>query len=242
MTTTVIIDAAVVIVLVIFTLVGARRGLFRTLAGLVILGLSLVGAGMLAETFAPPLADLAAPALEGYVTEKVETAVATHFAETELSAMNVTLELPDLSLLEGMLEELGLDARDWGALAENIQINITESGAAVQDAVLDTVLEPLVQTLTYGVVYILAFVLLMVLLHVLFGAMGVVTKLPGLRTLNTLGGGILGLAEGILTVFLGVWVARQLGVSFTSEALAEAHILHMFTANSPLSGLTFLNH
>ena len=242
MTTTVIIDAAVVIVLVIFALVGAKRGLFRALAGLVILVLSLVGAGMLATTFAPPLAEMVAPALEGYVSQQVETAFSAQFGETDLTGTALTLELPDLGQLEALLEQLGVDAEDWGIMAENIQISILEDGAAVQDAVLDAVLEPLVHTLMYGIVYILAFVLLMVLLHVLFGAMNLVTKLPGLRTLNTLGGGILGFAEGILLVFLGVWVARQLGVSFDSEALADAHILHMFTTNSPLSALSFLNH
>lgn len=242
MTTTVIIDAAVVVVLVIFALVGAKKGLFRTLAGLVILALSLVGAGMLATTFAPPLAKMVAPALEGYVSQQVEEAFSVQFGDMDLAGTELTLELPDLGQLEALLGQLGVDTEDLGLMTENIRLNIAEGGAAVQDAVLDAVLEPLVQTLMYGIVYILAFVLLMVLLHILFGAMGLVAKLPGLRTLNTLGGGILGLIEGILLVFLGVWIARQLGVSFESEALAEAHILHMFTTNSPLSALSFLNH
>ena len=243
MTTTVIIDAAVVIVLMAFTLVGAKRGLFRSLAGLVILVLSLVGAGMLASSFAPPLAKMVAPALEDYVSRQVETAFAARFDGAEL-----TLELPELpdlgqlqEPLEGLLEELGVDAEDWSELTERICADVTQSGAAVRDAVQDAVLEPVVQTLMYGVVYIIAFVLLMVLLHVLFGAMGLVTKLPGLRMLNTLGGGIFGLAEGILVVFLGVWIARRLGVSFASEALADAHILHMFTADTPMGVLSFLN-
>ena len=245
MTTTVIIDAAVVVILMSFALIGAKRGLFRALAGLVILVLSLVGAGMLATSFAPPLADMVTPALENYVSRQVESAFATQFDGAEL-----TLELPDLERLElsqledrleGLLEQLGVDAEDWGTMTEEIRSNIAEGGAAVQDAVLEAVAGPLVEALMYGVVYILAFILLMVLLHVLFGAMGLVAKLPGLRSLNTLGGGILGLAEGILVVFLGVWVARRMGVSFDSEALAEAHILHMFTANSPLNALAFLN-
>ena len=246
MTTTVIIDAAVVIVLMAFTLVGAKRGLFRSLAGLVILVLSLVGAGMLATSFAPPLAKMVAPALEDYVSRQVETAFAARFDRAELTLELPELpELPDLGQLqeplEGLLEELGVDAEDWSELTERIRVDITQSGAAVRDAVEDAVLEPMVRTLMYGVVYILAFVLLMVLLHVLFSAMGLVTKLPGLRALNTLGGGIFGLAEGILVVFLGVWIARRMGVSFESEALADAHILHMFTAGTPMGVLSFLN-
>ena len=35
-------------------------------------------------------------------------------------------------------------------------------------------------------------------------------------------------------------VLRRLGVSFETEALASAHILRIFTSNTPLSVLTFL--
>ena len=43
-----------------------------------------------------------------------------------------------------------------------------------------------------------------------------------------------------LLLFLVVWVLRRLGVSFETEALASAHILQIFTSNTPLSVLTFL--
>ena len=55
-----------------------------------------------------------------------------------------------------------------------------------------------------------------------------------------LGGGLLGLIEGALLLFLAVWVLRRLGVSFETETLAEAHILRIFTTNTPLSVLSFL--
>ena len=75
---------------------------------------------------------------------------------------------------------------------------------------------------------------------VLVGAMGLVLKLPLLRGLNALGGGAVGLLEGALLLFLAVWVLRRMGVSFETEALAEAHILRIFTANTPLGVLSHL--
>ena len=62
----------------------------------------------------------------------------------------------------------------------------------------------------------------------------------GLHGLNALGGGLIGLIEGALLLFLAVWVLRRLGVSFETETLAEAHILRIFTTNTPLSVLSFL--
>ena len=77
-------------------------------------------------------------------------------------------------------------------------------------------------------------------MKVIIGAMDLVLKLPLLRGLNTLGGAAVGLVEGALLLFLAVWVLRRLGVSFESEALAEAHILRIFTANTPLGVLSHL--
>ena len=96
-------------------------------------------------------------------------------------------------------------------------------------------------SVAYGVLFILSFLLLLLMLHVLVGAMDLVMKLPLLHGLNSLGGGALGLVEGALVLFLAVWAARRLGVSFETEALAEAHILRIFTTNTPLSLLSFLH-
>ena len=55
-----------------------------------------------------------------------------------------------------------------------------------------------------------------------------------------MGGAAVGLIQGALVLFFAVWVLRRLGISFDTEALAEAHILKIFTANTPLSVLSFL--
>ena len=55
MTTPVIIDAIVVVILVGFCLFGARRGLFQALAGLVTMVVALVGAGIIAASFSGPV-------------------------------------------------------------------------------------------------------------------------------------------------------------------------------------------
>ena len=53
-------------------------------------------------------------------------------------------------------------------------------------------------------------------------------------------GAVIGLAEGALLAFLAIWIARRLGVSFETETVAQTHILHFFTTNTPLSALSFL--
>lgn len=236
MTTAVIMDAIVVIILVVAVCYGAKRGLLESLAGLIIVVMALVGAGIAAGTFTEPVAGFVTPLVEERVAERVEAALeeqAGAFAgEWSLE------EVPDLEELPiaEVLALMGLDETVRASLAERAQNMIRDTGATVVSAVV----ESLVRSFVYGVLFFLAFLTILLLLKVLVGAMGLVLKLPGLRLLNALGGAVIGLIEGVLLLFLAVWLCRKLGVSFETEALAEAHILRIFTTNTPLSLLSFL--
>ena len=216
MTAPVIIDAVVVLILVGFTIFGVKRGLLQTLAGLVIAVVALVGAGMIAATFSGPLARLAAPLIEHRIEQKVDAAIEKQTAQ--MPEAETELEI------EPLLALLGLDK------------DVRGTGVSVATAVVTSI----AQSMIYGVLYILSFLALLVLLHVLFKAMDLLVRLPGLRGLNALGGGLLGLIEGALLLFLAVWAARRLGVSFEKEMFAQAHILRVFTTYTPLSVLSFL--
>ena len=230
MTTAVIIDAIVVVVLLAFAIWGARQGLVRALAGLVMVIVALVGAGMIAATFSDPAARLAAPVIQKHITSRVEEAMAVQTDSTPE-------EVGEEPRVEDLLVLLGLDEDVRGSLAEQAEEQIRDAGASIVSAVV----ESMVGSVAYGVLYILSFLALLLMLHVLVGAMDLVMKLPLLHGLNTLGGGALGLIEGTLVLFLAVWAARRLGISFETEALAEAHILRIFTTNTPLSLLSFLH-
>ena len=230
MTTAVIIDAIVVVVLLAFAIWGARQGLVRALAGLVMVIVALVGAGMIAATFSDPAARLAAPVIQKHITSRVEEAMAVQTDSTPE-------EVGEEPRVEDLLVLLGLDEDVRGSLAEQAEEQIRDAGASIVSAVV----ESMVGSVAYGVLFILSFLALLLMLHVLVGAMDLVMKLPLLHGLNTLGGGALGLLEGTLVLFLAVWAARRLGISFETEALAEAHILRIFTTNTPLSLLSFLH-
>ena len=229
MTTPVIIDAIVVIILVVFLVCGTMRGLLRSLAGLLVLILALVGAGMIASTFSEPAAKLTAPLVEERIAEKVRSAIAEQTGDSALPELSG--EIPEL------LKRLGLDEAAWKPLAERIERNVTETGAEIADAVV----ESLVHSVIYGALFLLSFLVLLILLKILLKALDLITMLPVIHGLNALGGGLLGLIEGGLTLFLAVWIARKFGVSFETELFEGTHILRIFTANTPLSVLSFLH-
>ena len=234
MTTPVIMDAIVVIILMVAVIYGAKRGLLQSLAGLVIVVMALAGAGIAAGTFTEPITEFVAPMVENRVTEKVEQTVETQLGEVEWSLFEENGA--DSTQIGMLLDLLGLDREVRESLAERAEIAVRDTGATVASAVVQS----LVRAVIHGVVFVLAFLLLLLLLKVLLEAMNLVLKLPGLRGLNALGGAAIGLMEGVLLLFLAIWVARRLGVSFETAPLSEAHILQIFTTNTPLGLLSFL--
>ena len=228
MSAPVIMDIAAAAVLLLFLILGARAGLIRSLAGLVIVVVALVGAGMIAATFADPAAKLAAPMIEKAMTQKVEEAIT---AETGM----LDTERADPEIGE-VLSMLSLDEEVKEGITNRAEQTIRDTGASVISAVV----EGLCRSVIYGLLYIFAFLGLWLLLHVLAKAMDLLARLPGLSSLNALGGAALGLVKGVLVLFLAIWAARRLGVSFETEEVAQTYILQFFATHTPLSMLSLL--
>jgi hypothetical protein len=162
------------------------------------------------------------------VTQKVEEAITA-----ETGRLNVERVDPEIGELLSMLH-LDEDVRE--SIADRAEQTVRETGASVISAVV----ESLCRTAIYGLLYILAFLGLWLLLHVLAAAMDLLAKLPGLSFLNALGGAALGLVKGALVLFLAIWAARRLGVSFETEEVARTYILQFFATHTPLSVLSLL--
>lgn len=222
MTTPVIIDAIAIAVLAGFALLGAWKGLLRTLAGLLVVVLSLAGAGIIASTLSAPAAKLIAPVIEKRIESRLDKAI------QEQGRIAEGLPLADL------LDLLDVDQSRRDALADRTEKTVRDTGASLASAVIESV----ARSVLYGVLYMISFVLLSIGLHLLVRMLDTVLKLPGLRGLNVCGGGLAGLAEGALLLFLAVWVLRLLGVSFDGKD--GSLIFKFFTTHTPLDALKFL--
>ena len=236
MTTPVIIDAVAVAILAFFVLWGAHQGLLRSLAGLLTIVAALVGAGLIAGALADSAARLAGPLVEERIRTQVDEAITAQASQK--------VEMPELDVeggdeefdIQDLLALMGLDQDVRDSLTEEIQEKAVDAGTTIAAAAVESV----VRSVLYGVVFLLSFLALTVLLKLAIGALDLVAKLPGLHLLNTLGGAAAGLVQGVVLAFLAIWIARRLGVSFETEPVAQTHILHFFTTNTPLSALSFL--
>ena len=224
METAVIIDVIVAAVLLAFLIVGMRRGLFRSVAGLAVVLVALVGANLAANTLTPMAAGMIQPAIEKRVEEKLETAL-----EEKLPS-----EQAEESSLGELLALLGMDDDPAQGILESARAKIADSGASVITAVAMSVAE----STLHVALFLLVFLVLLIGLKLLVRLVDLTLKLPVLSTANALGGAAVGLIEGALALFLAVWVLRRFGVSFDTGAAADTVLFHFFTANTPLSVLS----
>lgn len=209
-------DMVIAVVLILTAIVGAKKGLLKSLAGVVIVVASFIGASFIADALADPVAKWLQPMLEGYLQEKLAVE-----GTTDAGAM---------------LEIFQFSGENLEKMVEDVLAKVSQTGMSMLSAVSESV----THSIAYAAVYLVAFLALLVALWLLSQPLHLAAKLPGLRTLNALGGGALGLVWGALLVFLAVWLMQRFGWIITPEMVEKSTLLHFFATNSPISLITSL--
>lgn len=217
-TTALIPDLVILAVIVLALVLGAKAGLIKSLAGVVTVVCSALGASWCARTFSDTVTGWLRPVLSDGIAEK-------------LRGMSV-----DTSSVSELLQKFGFSGKTLEKLVQQVTEQMKETGQSLADAVTGTV----THSVAYAVVFLVAFLALLLVLTLVVKALQLAAELPGLKTLNGLGGAALGLIKGVLLVFAAVWVLRKLQLVITPEMVENTVLLKFFAENSPLSLLTGL--
>ena len=159
MTTPVIIDVIMAVVLIAAVIYGAHRGLFRALAGLAVVIVALVGAAIIANTLAAPAARLVTPLIREQIETKVDEAMARQSQEVQMPEEDVD----EGFAIEDLLALMGLDEDVRNSLASQTQEKIQDTGVSLVMAVV----ESLAQSILYAALFLVSFVGLTILLKLL---------------------------------------------------------------------------
>ena len=212
----VIIDIIAAAVLLGFIISGAKRGLFRALAGLVMILVALAGARVAAEKLTAPAAELMRPVLEHRIEAKLDAAL-----ETPEESGRMPEEDTDGPDARDLLALLGVEEERLDELAEQVQESVRDTGVTILTAVAEALAEPVL----YSLLFLLAFLLLAVGLKLLARLLDLAMKLPVLHGANALGGGVVGALEGAVVLLLLTMLLLRLDVP-----LEESRILHIYAA------------
>lgn len=241
-TTAIILDILTAAALIAFTVMGAHRGFFRTVAGLLAVILALVGAQLFTSWAAPHVSGVLQPAIERRVEKKVDAALGGDTItpqEPQIGASRPDSETQDQkeaeeeSEIQRLLRAIGVDEQLFQRLGESAREKVRDTGVTVATAVVQSVAESVIRAL----LFLLSFAVFLLLLKLLAKVLDLALKLPVLRSMNGLAGAAVGLVEGALAVFLAVWLLRRFGVSFETPAVEGTYLLSFFAKHTPLSAL-----
>lgn len=191
-------DLIAAAVLILFCVLGAKKGMFRTFSGLLSILISLFGAMLLANYGAQLISDFLVPGLQPMVEEKLAEILAD-------SAANGELDLGVLGLIPG------------------VQSLVESTAGALAETLAPAVAKEVAYALAWVVLFVVGFVACKLLCKLVLLLLDMVDQLPGLHFLNHLIGAVLGLLKGFLLLVLVVAVLLWLDV--LPEHLVEQTVL-----------------
>lgn len=227
-------DVIVLLILAFFVWRGSSKGFVLTLCGLVAVVVALIGASLLSNALAEPVADLVEPV----ITERIQSTLEESIQSTEFTTENggVAEDADSISLV-GVVEQLK-ESKLFSSFAESFQRAVGEGTAQVVTSAARSVAHYAAVQVAHGIIFLPSFVIILILWFLLSRALDLVAKLPGLHSLNKLGGGAIGLVKGLIVLFILAWLLRVCGWRLPEETVEKTYLVRFFLRTNPVSLLT----
>ena len=234
--TALIIDIVLLVVLLIFTVHGASRGLLLSLCGLVAVLVAFIGAGFAAEALAPKVADFLEPRFAAAIEERLDQEIAD---STLLPDPGDEVQTDDIPLTEilNILKDMGFYQSAVDAVNDAVAQGMTEVAANAAAAVAASI----AGTVAYMILFVVFFVLILIGWTLLSHGLDLVARLPGLHFLNKTGGAIFGLLKACILLFVLAWLIQYLGNLIPEETVKETVLLQFFMKTNPFELLSNLS-
>lgn len=215
-------DLIIIALLVLFAVLGARKGFVLTLFGLAGVFIAFFGAKYLSGTFYEPVSQLIQPGIYESITGVSSTDAAPDSAGSDGMEVNgAALSLDDLldrvrsaDLYEGLMGLLE-DAVDDDRVPED------STGGPIQS--LSAYLADLIAR---AALFLVGFLVILLLWTLLGRLLDLACRLPVLSAANRVGGLALGLVKGALIVILLVWLGQLTGLISRSP---DTPVLRIFS-------------
>ncbi len=214
-----IVDIVAAAILLFSALRGRKRGLIKTLAGILALILAFSCAGYLAEKAAP------------YVSEKYVSPYITSAIEPETETLSPQEAASDPSAVGKIFLELGF--------SENI---VSDAISDFTDAMTKSIVTPIVAMtnsiaykITYSVLFVVFFLLSLLVLTLLFKVLNLASKIPGINFINKTLGLILGLILGYLILVALSYVMLKFGIVLDDSIIGKTYLLKHILSFSPVA-------
>lgn len=230
MTSPIFLDILLIAILILFAVLGSRKGFILTLCSLVAVVVALVGANLVADILAPKVADALQPKIEQVIVEQLNEALKhTEFTAPEGGVAASSEEIP-LSGVLNVLRENELYKQFLGGIEDALNEGVAATAASAAARVAAAVAGQLARS----IIFILAFFIILIAWGILSHVLDLVSKLPVINGLNHTLGGVLGFVKGLVICYLLVWLLYGVTGYVTSAVMDESYIFRFMALHSPL--------
>lgn len=225
-------DLAIVVVVLLFLYLGAKKGFILTLCSLIAVIVALVGANLVADAAAPMVADAIQPKLEQVITDQLNEVI-DQMDFFQMDSLPPTAEDIPLSEVLEVLRENELYKQFLGGIEDALEEGAAASAASAAAQVAAAVAAQLAR----GIIFVAAFFILLILWGIFSHALDLVSKLPVLDQLNHTLGGILGALKGLIIAYVAVLVLYHLTGTITPEMAQDSYLFSFLARFDPLDAL-----
>lgn len=229
--TYILFDIAIAAILLLFLWQGYKKGFVLTLCGFLAVFVAFIGATLISNALAKPVAQAIVPMIESGIHDTLTQSIQE--TAPDASAPVLPEELPLSDILEALQ-----DSPIFHSLAEAFQQAVDEGVETVATSAAQALAEYIAIQIARTVLFILAFAAVLVAWFFLSHALDLAFKLPVLSTLNHWAGAGVGLIKGGLILFIAAWLLK--GSFIPSQAIEQTFLLNFFCTSSPLSLLAML--
>lgn len=226
-TVSLIVTITVLVFLAVFTMVGFHKGLLRIL----FTTFSVVVVITLSALITQPLAaflhekTFVGPEVEKRISEYIEKATAEKGIGVAIGAEDEfvdTLPLPSF---------VRTDIKENNTLNHYVEMGVNTFAGYISARLTSIVM--------YAIAFILLFIVLSVLFRVIVFLLKIISKIPVIRGINRLFGGLLGLAEGALIlwcicIFIMIFSGTKFGASCMETITGSSVLSFIYNHNIPV--------
>lgn len=232
MTISILLDVITVAVVILFAMIGMRRGFIKSVVRLLGFAVSVVASALVSSPVAQWIYnEMLYEQLEAIVAQKVQEGVAAASATLADQINAVLATLPQG--VQNLLTVYGVDASGMAGAAQ--------TNETLVPTIMDQIISPLCVAALQLIVFLVLFLVLFLVIRLLGKVIDkIFASLPVIKQINGLLGGVLGFAEGVLVLFV-LCFALQLymtltgaGSLITPESLEQTYLLGWVMEINPI--------
>ncbi len=249
----IIIELVVIGLLVIGIISGVKKGFFKSLMDVVILGAAIFAAVMVCRWTTGYLVDRFYPKAEEKVLKAIESAE-VDLSDVDLAEMKIDEDHPDtltdveyamlkqnegIGKLANTLEKAGIPNARIRVILAKVLKKANSSGESLNQVLTDSAKAATRSGLTI-VVQVIVFILVLIIVSILLqlltnGMRNLLWKIDVIKTLDRFLGFLMGALVMLAIIFVVLYIFRRLGVESVEEKIGETLFAQFLNVNNPIS-------